>query len=105
MRNFFFPFILLAASPAPPNLVNDVRGAIAKDDFPRAAEIIRGYRAASGVTPEVTEALSWMARGSLDRKNLVEAEKYALETYQLSQDQLKKRALDQDPNLQIALLQ
>jgi thiol-disulfide isomerase/thioredoxin len=49
------------------------------------------------------EALSWMARGSLAAKNLDQAEEYSRETYDLSMAQLKKRPLDKDPNLPIAV--
>ncbi len=44
-----------------------------------------------------------MARGEFAQKNLVQADKYAQETYKLSQDQLKTHPLLRDPNLQIAL--
>lgn len=85
------------------SLIDGVRDSIARNDLPRATEMIRSYRAARGVTPEAVEALSWMARAELARKNLVEADKYAQETYKLSQDQLKTHPLARDPNLQIAI--
>lgn len=101
MRPFFL--LLLAASLGSANVIHDVRGAIAHNDFSQASEFIETYRTAHGVTPEMLEALSWMARGSLAAKNYDQAEKYAQETYQLSVDQLKKRPLDQEKNLPIAL--
>ena len=91
----------MAASGA--TLVEGVRESIARNDIPRAAEMIRSYRASRGVTPEAVEALSWMARGELAQKNLVQADKYAQETYKLSQEQVKTHPLLRDPNLQIAL--
>jgi thiol-disulfide isomerase/thioredoxin len=91
----------MAASAA--TLIDNVRESIARNDLPRAAEMIRTYRASKGVTPEAVEALSWMARGELARKNLVQADKYAQETYKLSQEQLKAHPLLRDPNLQIAI--
>jgi thiol-disulfide isomerase/thioredoxin len=100
MRFFFFT-LAMAASGA--TLVEGVRESIARNDIPRAAEMIRSYRAARGVTPEAVEALSWMARGELAQKNLVQADKYAQETYKLTQEQLKTHPLLRDPNLQIAL--
>ena len=100
MRFFFFT-LAMAASGA--TLVEGVRESIARNDIPRAAEMIRSYRASRGVTPEAVEALSWMARGELAQKNLVQADKYAQETYKLSQEQLKTHPLLRDPNLQIAL--
>jgi thiol-disulfide isomerase/thioredoxin len=87
----------------PPNIVDDVRAAIAKNDFQRGAQLVQSYRGANGTTPEMIQALSWMARGELDAKNLEAAEKYANETYQLSTQELKKRPLDREPLLPIAL--
>src|ERR1041385_3477899 len=84
-------------------IIKDVRAAIDHDDFARGSELIRAYRAANGATPEVIEAVSWMARGELAAKNLDAAEKYSQETYNLSKDALKKRPLDQDRVLPIAL--
>jgi thiol-disulfide isomerase/thioredoxin len=84
-------------------IVKDVREAIEQHDFARGAELIRADRAAHGVTPEMTQAVSWMARGEFAAKNLDAAEKYADQTYQLSREQLKKRPLDQEPLLPIAL--
>jgi thiol-disulfide isomerase/thioredoxin len=106
MKRFVFFLALIAAfavNLTAANLINDVREAIARSDFPRAAEMIRAYRASKGVTPEAVEALSWLARGELAQKNLVQADKHAQETYQLSLDQLKTHPLARDPNLQIAL--
>ena len=41
---------------------------------PAARELISAYRASNGVTPELLEALSWMARGELAARNLDQAE-------------------------------
>src|SRR5579863_9623259 len=98
-----FLFFLVTAAASAATLVDYVRDSIARNDIPRAAEMIRSYRASRGVTPEAVEALSWMARGELAQKNLVQADKYAQETYQLSQEQLKTHPLLRDPNLQVAL--
>jgi thiol-disulfide isomerase/thioredoxin len=98
---FSFFFLVMTASAA--TLVDDVRESIARNDLPRASEMIRGYRASKGVTPEAVEALSWLARGELAQKNLVQADKHALETYQLAQEQIKTHPLMRNANLQIAL--
>jgi thiol-disulfide isomerase/thioredoxin len=98
----FLLFVLTVTASAA-TLVDYVRDSIARNDIPRAAEMIRSYRASRGVTPEAVEALSWMARGEFAQKNLVQADKYAQETYQLSQEQLKTHPLLRDPNLQVAL--
>jgi thiol-disulfide isomerase/thioredoxin len=98
-----FLFFLLSIAASGATLVDVVRDSIARNDFPRAAEILRSYRAARGVTPEVVEALSWMARGELAQKNLVQADKDAQETYKLALEQMKTYPLLRSGNLQIAL--
>ncbi len=94
---------LAGLSAQAPPIVREVRAAIAANDFALAGKTLAEYRAAKGVTPEMLEALSWMARGALAAKDLDGAEKYARETYQLSTAQLKTRPLDQEPRLPIAL--
>jgi thiol-disulfide isomerase/thioredoxin len=91
----------LAAQPSP--LVTEVRAAIKANDFAMAGKTIADYRARSGVTAEMLEALSWMGRGALAAKDMDGADKYARETYQLSTAMLKNRPLDQDARLPIAL--
>jgi thiol-disulfide isomerase/thioredoxin len=98
----FLLFLLVTTASAVP-LINEVRESIARNDIPRASEMIRAYRASRGVTPEAIEALSWLARGELAQKDLVQADKYAQETYRLSLEQLKTHPLAHDANLQIAL--
>jgi thiol-disulfide isomerase/thioredoxin len=84
-------------------VIKEVRAAIAANDFALGEKILATYRASSGTTPEMLEALSWLGRGALAAKNLDAAEKYARETYQLSTAQLKTRSLDQEARLPIAL--
>ena len=100
MKVFFF---LLAVAASASNLVIDVRQSLAQGDLPRATELVRSYRASKGVTPEAVEALSWLARGELARKNLVQADKLAQETNRLALEQAKAHPIARDPNLQIAI--
>lgn len=86
-----------------PAIIADVRKAIAANDFAAGDKLLSAYRAANGVTPDWLEALSWMGRGSLAAKKFDNAEKYARETYELSLAELKRRKLDQEPRLPIAL--
>jgi thiol-disulfide isomerase/thioredoxin len=86
-----------------PAIITDVRAAIKGNEFSRAEKMLASYRAASGVTPEFLEALSWMGRGALAAKDLTAAERYARETYALCTALLKNRPLDQEPRLPIAL--
>ena len=96
----WFALSALSASAA---IIPDVRAAIAKNDFSTGDQLVRAYRSANGVTPELLEALSWMARGEFAARNYNQAEKYATETYQLATAEVKKRPLDQEKNLPIAL--
>lgn len=98
-----FLFFLLAISAYASNLVIDVRQSLAQGDLSRATELVRSYRASKGVTPEAVEALSWLARGELARKNLVQADKLAQETNRLALEQAKTHPIARDPNLQIAI--
>jgi thiol-disulfide isomerase/thioredoxin len=96
-------FVALLSTAAFANLVTDVRAALTQNDIPRASELIRGYRASNGVTPEMLEALSWIARTDLAQKRYDDAEKFADETYRLGVTASKKTPLDRDPSLAIAV--
>jgi thiol-disulfide isomerase/thioredoxin len=85
------------------NVINDVREAIEQKDFARGDSIIQKYRSSQGVTPEMLAALSWLGRGALQAKQLDKADSYAKETRRLALEQLKKRPLDEDAYLPIAL--
>jgi thiol-disulfide isomerase/thioredoxin len=92
-----------AAAPARPTIIQEVRGHIAKDDFATAERTLRAFIAEKGPTPDALEALSWLGRGSLAKKNLDEALRFATETYGLSLEALKTRAMDAEPRLPIAI--
>ncbi len=64
---------------------------------------MRAYQAHSGVTPELAEAVSWIARGELEAKNYPRADAFAAETRKLSEGLLHKRRLDAEPLLPLAL--
>lgn len=98
-----FALFLVAIAASGAGLVDAVKQSIALNDLSRGAEMIRVYRASNGITPEAVEALSWMARGELAQKNVVQADKYAQETFRLAQEQVKTHPLLRDGNLQIAI--
>ncbi len=85
------------------DIIDDVREAVSRQDFATAETRIQAYRKQQGAKPEMLEALSWMARGALDLGHLKEADAYATQTYQLCVEALKKRPVDADPYLPIAL--
>ncbi len=84
-------------------MVEDVRTALARNNFTLAEAELRNYREHEGVTPEYIEALSWMARASSSANNLDQAETYAKQTETLVRQQLQHRSLDAEPHLPQAL--
>jgi thiol-disulfide isomerase/thioredoxin len=84
-------------------MVDTVRSYVAQHNFDAAERQVREYRTHSGVTPELAEAVSWIARGQLEAKNYPRADAYAAETRKLSETLLQKRKLDAEPLLPIAL--
>ena len=106
IRNQHFRKLLILialATPAWAGIVDDVRVALARDNFSTADAYLNSYRARKGVTPEYVEAYSWMGRAALDAHQYDQAEAYAKQTRILAQEQLKLRPLDAEPHLPIAL--
>jgi thiol-disulfide isomerase/thioredoxin len=91
------------AQQAPRNIVTEVRGLIAKDDFAAAEKTLVAYFGESGTTPEALEALSWLGRGALAKKDYDEANRFATQTYGLALEALKTRPMDAEPRLPIAI--
>ncbi len=96
--------ILIAlVTPAWAGIVENVRTALAQNNFSAADSDLTSYRSSNGVTPEYVEAYSWMARAALDAREYDQAEAYAKQTRALALDQLKQRPLDAEPHLPLAL--
>ena len=91
--------VVLAAG----DIVDDVRGRIALNDFTGAAARVQGYRKSYGITPQGLEAMSWIARGELANRDLAQAAKWADDTYQLSAAEWKKHPVPKDPNAPLCL--
>jgi len=94
--------ILLTAS-AWAGIVDNVRFALAQNNFPAAESALNSYRSQQGVTAEYLDAYSWLGRAALDQGQYDQAAAYAKQTKALVLDQLKQRSLDADPHLPIAL--
>ena len=77
MRLGTLAVVALCISAAAASIVRDVRSAIARNDFREGERLIAEHRAASGVTPEMLEALSWLGRGALAARNLEAADRYS----------------------------
>jgi thiol-disulfide isomerase/thioredoxin len=98
-----FFLMLAAASAATAGVVENVIAALSQGSEARAIAELRAYSTSHGVTPELLEAMSWLARAELQSRNYAAAQNYAQQTYDLSVAQLKKRPLDQEPHLPTAL--
>jgi thiol-disulfide isomerase/thioredoxin len=106
IKNMHFRKLLILialTTPAWAGIVEDVRTALAQDNFSSADSYLNSYRARNGVTPEYVEAYSWMARTALNAREYDQAAAYAKQTSALVQDQLKQRPLDAEPRLPTAL--
>lgn len=84
-------------------LVQDVRSSIAAGDFAKGERQVAEYRRANGITPEMILAQSWLGRGAQAAKNWDAAGRYAAETRKLALAELKKRTLDAEKDLPLAL--
>jgi len=85
------------------DLVTDVRAVATQGDYPKASAYIKAFEAQHGRTPESILALSWLGRTALAQKKYDLADRYAQDTYQEVQKELKKRPLDREPKLPLAL--
>ena len=84
-------------------IVDNVRVALAQNNFSAAESELSSYRSQRGVDAEYVEAYSWLARAALDQRQYDQATAYAKETKSLAMEQLKKRPLDAEPHLPLAL--
>jgi thiol-disulfide isomerase/thioredoxin len=94
--------VLLTAS-AWAGIVDNVRIALAQNSFSAAESALNSYRNQQGVTSEYLEAYSWLGRAALDQGQYDQAAAYAKQTQTLAVEQLKRRSLDSDAHLPIAL--
>src|SRR5216683_1307346 len=81
-------------------ILTDVKMAVAQQNFAGAEAELKTQ---SFKGPEWIEAYSWMARGYMAAGKFPQAEKYAASTVTYVQAELKKRALDAEPHLPLAL--
>jgi thiol-disulfide isomerase/thioredoxin len=103
MRFRLLACILFLGSSAFAGIVDDVRIALAQNNFSGAESELKSYKAQRGVTPEYLEALSWMGRAALSMQQYTQAENYAKQTRTLAVQQLKNRSVDTEPQLPLAL--
>lgn len=103
MHSRLFAILLLLSTAAFAGISDDVREALASSNVSAAEAALQSYRSHQGVTPDYAEAVSWMARASLQARQLDRAETYARQAESLSRQLLAKRPLDAEPHLPIAL--
>jgi thiol-disulfide isomerase/thioredoxin len=84
-------------------IVDDVRIALAENNFSAAESALNSYRSRQGVSAEYLEAYSWLGRAALEQRQYERASAYAKQTRTLALAQLKQRPLDSDVHLPIAL--
>jgi len=105
MRRVLIPLLLLisAAAFSQNDIVYQVRTALAGGDLSSAQSLVSRYKGQHGVDSPYLEALSWVARGALEAKQLDLAQKTAAETEALTSQKLQKHSVDSDPQLATAL--
>lgn len=86
-----------------PTLVAGVRAAITRQDFAEGERLVEAHRAARGDVPQMLAAISWLGRGALAAGQLDKAEAYSRQAYDLALVELKRRRVDDDPNLATAV--
>jgi thiol-disulfide isomerase/thioredoxin len=77
--------------------------AVERGDLASASSLVVQFRTQAGDTPEVLEALSWIARGELSAGHPDEALKKADDVKRLCETALRNRKLDDEPHLPLAL--
>ena len=85
------------------SLVNEVRTSLARHDLASAQAAAKAYQAQAGATPELAAALSWIARGELEARQLPAADQYATQAAKMARELLGMRRLDADPWLPTAI--
>jgi thiol-disulfide isomerase/thioredoxin len=96
-------FLLLLSTVVHADIIDDVRAALAQNNFTVATSDLNNYRTQHGVDPVYLEALSWQARAALAAKQFDQAATTAKQTEMLARQQLQKRSLDAEPHLPTAL--
>jgi thiol-disulfide isomerase/thioredoxin len=100
---FLLVLCLVALAQQKVTIVAYVKAAATAGAFPAADTALNQYRAAAGTTPEYIEALSWIGRARLARKDIVAAEQNSAEVRKLCMAELAHRKLDAEPHLPTAL--
>jgi thiol-disulfide isomerase/thioredoxin len=95
--------LLVAGFCAWASVADDAQVLITAHQLPLAVQEVRAAQAKQGATAELAVALSWLARGALQEKQLAQADSYATEARSMALQVLGIRNLDSDPWLPTAL--
>ena len=98
-----FAAALSAQSAKPVTIVSEVRAAINAHDLARAESLVAARRLQQGDTPEIIEAISWLARGAQAEGQLDRADSLAADAMRLGVAALGTRRVDEDPHLVAAI--
>jgi thiol-disulfide isomerase/thioredoxin len=101
LRILLVSFLLTVSAWA--GIVEDVRLALAQNDFSAAESALNSYLSQRGVDSEYLEAYSWLGRAALEQRQFDQAASYAKQTKSMVLEQLKRRSLDADAHLPIAM--
>jgi ABC-type branched-subunit amino acid transport system ATPase component len=74
---------LVVAAWASGGVIENVLAALSQGSESRAIAELRTYSASHGATPELLEAMSWLARAELESRNYAAAQAYSQQTYDL----------------------
>lgn len=85
------------------NIVAAVRSAVRRGDVAEAERLACRHLDVSGRTPEMLEALSWVARGALAAHRFAKASEYAKQIHRSVVRRLRASELDAQPHLPAAL--
>ena len=92
-----------APAAPPPTVIDDVRGAVAREDFAAAEKIVAADRAAHGVTPIGIEAQATLARTALTANQLEVADRNAQAALDAGTAARPPAHLDDEPHLALAM--
>ncbi len=95
--------IVFSAVTASAGIVENVRYLLAQNNFAAAESQLDSYRSQRGVDGEYLDAYSWLGRAALDQGQYDQAAAFAKQTKTLALEELKKRPLDAEPHLPLAL--
>jgi len=96
-------FSIFTAAAKAQDFVGSVRMSLDSGMPADAQAKLKQYRITRGITRESLEAYSGLGRNALAQKDYVQATKLADETFSMVERELKKRSVDAEPRLPIAL--